>query len=140
MSDDIKRQVILSHYENPTNKLTNKKQINKTWIKSHKETPSCIDNLNLYLDIKKGVIKDIKFDGVACVISTSSTDIACDLLKNKKVSEAKNILNNYLNMIENKKFDKKLIKDLNYFSDVNKQLNRINCAKIGIEGILKALK
>jgi NifU-like protein involved in Fe-S cluster formation len=43
-------------------------------------------------------------------------------------------------MIENKKFDKKLIKDLNYFSDVNKQLNRINCAKIGIEGILKALK
>ena len=62
------------------------------------------------------------------------------LLKNKNLSETKNIIDNYLNMIDGNKYDEDLLGELYSYENVNKQANRINCAKVGIIAIKKAIE
>jgi len=139
VSDDFKREIIIDHYENPINK-TKTKKISSKYTKGHKDTPSCIDNIDTYVSIEGNKIKDVKFEGVACAISTSSTDIMASILKGKTIEEAKKIITEYLKMVTGeKKFDDEILGDLIVYNGIHKQFNRINCAKIGIEAILDAI-
>jgi nitrogen fixation NifU-like protein len=137
---DIRRQIILDHYENPLNKIENKDKLNTQYKSANNNSPSCIDNLTAYVAMKNKKINDIKFLGLGCAIATSSTDIMSQLLKNKTKPQALKIINNYLNMIDGNKFDDKSLGELFVFQNVNKQLNRIKCAKVGINAIKMALE
>ena len=70
MDENVRREIILDHYQNPKNKET---IVDDKYIKVNSNNESCIDNINLYLLIEDNIIKDLKFDGEACAISTSST-------------------------------------------------------------------
>lgn len=136
---EIRRSIILDHYENPKNKIPDNKKM-KGYLFANKDSPSCIDNLNAYTKITNNKINDIKFSGIGCAIATSSTDIMINLLKNKSIDQAKKIIQTYFDMIENnKKINKKQLGDLYVFENIYKQINRIKCAKVGIEAILKTL-
>lgn len=81
--------------------------------------------------ITDGIIEDIRFDGVACTISTSSTSIMSELLQGKTIDEAKKIIANYYQMIDGKDFDENVLQEAIAFHNVGKQANRIKCATIG---------
>ena len=72
MDNDLKRDIILDNYSNPSNRG---RVDNKDYIYVNTNNSSCIDNIDLYILIEDDVIKDIKFEGEACAISTSSTSI-----------------------------------------------------------------
>ena len=78
-----------------------------------------------------GSIEDVRFDGVACTISTSSTSIMTELLKGKSIDEAKAIIADYFAMIEEQNYDPELLQEAIAFKNVSKQANRIKCATIG---------
>ncbi|WP_434414407.1 iron-sulfur cluster assembly scaffold protein [symbiont of Argiope bruennichi] len=124
----IYRQIILSHYQNPENKY----KFDTKLTKRH-NSESCIDDITFYIKVNKktNVIEKISFDGIACAICTSSCDIICNLLKNKNIDNAKNILINYYNMIFQNKYDKVVLKEANAFEFIYLQPNRINCATLG---------
>ena len=123
---------MLDHYSNPNNK----KAINDDRYKSvHNASESCIDDITVYMLAENGVIVDCKFDGVACTISTSSTDIMCDLVIGKSFIEAKKIINEYYKMIDEKPFDEDTLEEANCFDTLYKQANRIKCGTIGIHAI-----
>ena len=131
------RQVILDHYQYPRNKgLTNDFRYGKVRMNSE----SCVDDINVEMLVEDGVIKDIKFDGIACTISTASTSIMSELLKNKTVDEATNIINNYMNMIDEKEYDEELLEEAGAFKNTYKQANRIKCATIGWRGVQELLE
>ena len=131
------RQVILDHYQYPRNKgLTNDFRYGKVRMNSD----SCVDDINVEMLVEDGVIKDIKFDGIACTISTASTSIMSELLKNKTVEEATNIINNYMNMIDEKEYDEDLLEEAGAFKNTYKQANRIKCATIGWRGVQELLE
>ena len=131
------RQVILDHYQYPRNKgLTNDFRYGKVRMNSE----SCVDDINVEMLVEDGVIKDIKFDGIACTISTASTSIMSELLKNKTVEEATNIINNYMNMIDEKEYDEDLLEEAGAFKNTYKQANRIKCATIGWRGVQELLE
>ena len=44
------------------------------------DSETCIDNIDIQAKIENGVIEDIRFDGEACAICTSSTSIMTELL------------------------------------------------------------
>ena len=92
-SPEMMRAVIMDHYEYPRNK---KLKNDTRYIKVHMDSESCIDNIDLEVLVEEGKIKDICFDGVACTISTASTSIMSELLKDKSIEEAKIIIENYL--------------------------------------------
>lgn len=136
---ELRRSIILDHYENPKNKINENKKMNG-YLYANKDSPSCIDNLNAYTKINKNKIVDIKFSGIGCAIATSSTDIMISLLKDKTIDQAKKIIQDYFDMVENKKqINKKKLGDLYVFENIYRQINRIKCAKVGIEAISKTL-
>lgn len=135
-----KRQMILDHYENPKYMIKTKTPKYDKYLNSNMQSPSCIDNITVYMNIKNNKIADIAFEGNACAIATSTTDIMCSEIINKPIADAKKIIKNYLDMIDNKKYDNKIIGVLNIFDGVNKNANRIKCATVGINAINKILK
>ena len=112
----------------------------KNYLKTNTRSDTCIDNLDIYIKIKNNIIEDITFDGEACVISTSTTNIMSNLLCKKTVDEAINIINNYNNMIEEKEYEKDLLEDAIVYDDISKQPNRIKCATLSWNGLYKELK
>ena len=137
MDKEIKREIMLDHYSNPNNKKT----ISDPRYKSiHNASESCIDDITVYMLAENGVIEDVKFDGVGCTICTSSTDIMCDLIIGKTLEEAKNIINQYYQMIDEKKYDEDILEEANAFDTLSKQANRIKCGTIGIHAISDLIK
>lgn len=140
MDNNIKREIILENYQNPHNKgLIN----DDSYIKVNMNNESCIDELNLEVKIENDIVKDIRFDGEACAICISSASIMTTTLIGKTTKEVENILQNFLNMIDEKPYDKEVLEEAIVYDDVYKNPNRKKCALLswwGIEKILNKLK
>ena len=126
------REIIMDHYEYPRNK---KLKNDEKYVKVNLDSESCIDNIDLEVLVENGKIKDICFDGVACTISTASTSIMSELLKDKSVAEANVIIENYLNMLYGKEYDEELLGEAAAFVNTSKQANRIKCATLSWNGL-----
>ena len=61
-------------------------------------------------------------------------------LKGKTTSEALEIINNYLSMVDEKEYDEEMLEELIAFRTVSKQANRIKCATIGIKGFVQLIE
>ena len=140
MDNNLKRTIILEHFQHPKNKGLIKDDSYK-FINMNNE--SCIDEVNLMVKFDGDKIIDIRFDGEACAICTSSTSIMIDTLIGKTKEEAKKILENYANMIDEKDYDGELLEQAIVYNDIAKQPNRKKCALLpwwGIEKILNGLE
>lgn len=136
MDKDIKRSIILDNYQNPNNKRVS----GTDYIKINTRNVSCIDNLDIYLKIENDIIKDISFEGEACVISISSTNILTNLLIGKTKEEGIYLIDNYLKMINEEEYNKEVLNELLVFDDTSKQPSRIKCATLSANGIKKFLE
>ncbi len=132
MDNEVKRNIIIDHYHNPLNKGLLEDE-NYTKIRVNNE--SCIDNIVLMVKVEDGIIKDIRFDGEACAISTSATSIMIKMLLNKSVEEALIILNEYEKMINEQDYDESIIGEAIVYNEVYKQPNRKKCALLPWRGI-----
>ena len=84
---DLYRQIILDHYKHPLNKG---KLINPDVI-IEESNPLCGDNIDMYLKIKNGELKDISFEGKGCALSIATTSILTEEIKGKKIEDIKKI-------------------------------------------------
>ena len=137
MDQNMKRSIILEHYQNPKNKGLIE---DETYIKINMNNDSCIDEVNLMVKLENDKIIDVRFDGEACAICTSSTSIMIDTLIGKSIKEAEEIINNFYNMIDEKEYKEDILKQANVYNDIYKQPNRKKCALLGWWGIEKILK
>lgn len=136
MDEHLKRSIMIEHYQNPLNKgLKN----DPLYRKVNMNSKTCIDNLDFECLIENNIIKDIRFDGEACAISTSSASIMTELLKGKTIEEAKKIIENYENMIDEKPYDKDILNEALVYDEIYKQPNRKRCATLPYDGIKKIL-
>ena len=131
MNSDLKRAIILENYQHPHNHgLIN----DESYVKINTNSKSCIDQIDLQIKIENDIVKDIRFDGEACAICTSSTSIMIDSLIGKKIEDAKVVIDNFENMINEKEYDEELLGEAIVYSDIAKQPNRKNCALLTWEG------
>ncbi len=134
--EELYKAIILDHYKDPRNHNLvndeNYKQVNM-------DSATCIDNIDIQLWKDGDVIKDIRFDGEACAISTASTSIMTELLIGKTREEAQVIIDNFNNMIFERDYDEDVIEEAIAFKNTHKQASRIKCATIGWNGIEKLL-
>ena len=142
MSDMLKdptilRELIMDHYQYPRNHgLVD----DSSYASCHMASDSCIDDITVQSKIVDGVIKDIRFYGVACTICTASTSMMSELLKGKTTDEAKKIMDNYFNMMEEKPYDEDMLEEAIAMCNVHKQANRIKCATIGWKAMKKMME
>ena len=136
MDNNLKRTIILEHYQNPINKGLIKDDSYKL-VNMNNE--SCIDEIDLMVKIEDNIIKDIRFDGEACAICTSATSIMIETIIGKSVEEAKKILKNYEYMIDEKEYDDVILEEASVYSDIAKQPNRKKCALLSWWGLKKVI-
>ena len=132
MNEDMKKLIILENYQNPKNRGL----INDDGYKLiNTNSESCIDQVDLQIKNENENIIDIRIDGEACAICTSSTSIMINSLLNKTIKEAKNIIENFENMIEEKEYDEDVLKEAIVYNDISKQPNRKKCALLTWQGV-----
>ena len=137
MDSNLKREIILEHYQHPKNRgLID----DESYIKVNMNNESCIDEVNLMVKIEEDVVTDIRFDGEACAICTSATSIMIDTLLGKSLKDIKEIYDNYNNMIDEKEYNPDILEQANAYDDIYKQPNRKKCALLPWWGIEKILK
>lgn len=139
MDSNLRREIILDNYQDPMNRGLIEDQ---NYLRTNTNSESCIDNLDFMMKIEDNIVKDIRFDGEACAISTSATSIMIRSLIGKSVEEVRAILNNYKNMINEGEYDQKLLGELNVYDEIYKQPNRKNCAllpSVAVENMLEEL-
>jgi len=128
----VKRSIIMDHYENPRNK---EKVEDPRYQNINMNSESCIDDITIYLLVEDNIVKDFKFDGVGCTISTASTSILSELVIGETIDKAYEIIKAYDSMIKEEPYDEMLLQEAVVFKDVSKQANRIKCAMIGFNGL-----
>ncbi|MFA7192633.1 MAG: SUF system NifU family Fe-S cluster assembly protein [Bacilli bacterium] len=137
LTEQMMREIIVDHYTYPRNK---RNPDSDKYVKIRMHSENCIDDLDIYVLKENGMIKDACFNGVGCAISTASTDILCDLVKNQNIATAMSILKNYEAMIHAKPYDKEILDEAIVFMNTSKQAARIRCAMIGCTAIEELIK
>ena len=134
MSTDAQRelyqQVIIEHSKHPKNfrKIDNHSH--------HAEgyNPLCGDHLEVYLIINdQKIIEDLSFEGDGCAISKSSASMMTAYLKGKTVKEAKEIFNDFHQLITGKldpEKDSHKLGKLAIFSGIWHFPSRVKCASL----------
>lgn len=85
--------------------------------------PGCEDEFTIELEIKDNKIKDAKFHGTGCVISTVSTSVLLEKIKGKTLEEVQNL---------NKK-------DLDEFLGIEVLPTKVKCELLPLE-IIRRMK
>lgn len=131
-----KRSLILDNYQNPTNKgLPN----DNNYVKVNSKNESCVDNITVAAKVDGDVIEDIKFDGEACAICSSATNVMTKELKGKKIDDALVVVDNFKRMINEQPYNEEVLGELNIYNEVYKQPSRKRCALLPFEAISKII-
>ncbi len=137
LTPEIMREIIMDHYSSPRHKMT---PVSQDFATVHSSSVNCIDDIDVYLKMENEVVKDACWNGVACAISTASSDILCDLLIGKKKEEAEYLIAQYNAMIHEEPYDSSVLEEALAFMNTSKQAARIHCATIGWDAFLDLLK
>ena len=128
-----KREVIMDHYSNPRNR----RRINDgKYVVENTRNSSCIDNLDIYVNIQNDKIEDITFEGEACAISVSSASIMTSNLKGKTVEEAILYIANMEAMLNDKDYNSSILKEAVVYEDT-KNTSRKTCEWLPYEAVKK---
>lgn len=131
------REIIMDHYDHPRNRGLIE---DETYKKVNMNSDTCIDDLDIQVKFDGDKIADVRYDGEACAICTSSTSIMSELVIGKTKEEAKRIIENYMNMIYERDYDEDLLEEAIAFKNTHKQANRIKCATLGWNGLVKLIE
>lgn len=137
MDSNLRREIILDNYQDPMNRGLIE---DDSYLKVNTNSESCIDNLDFMMKIEDGIVKDIRFDGEACAISTSASSIMIRSLIGKKIEDVEVILDNYRKMINEEEYDDEILGELNVYDEICKQPNRKNCALLPSVAIKEMLE
>ena len=134
-NQEMMRQIIVDNYQNPRNF---EEIDDPRYITIHMDSASCIDDIYVHVLLENDLIKDCKWHGKGCAISTASTSIMSELVLGKTIAEAKAIMDEFNKMLEGKDFDEDVLDEAICFANVNRQPSRITCANISWRGLQKA--
>ena len=81
--DDFYRDFILDHYRNPRNFG----HLASATATAEDINPLCGDEIRMELDVKNGVVGDVRFSGKGCAISQASASMLTEEIKGMKVED-----------------------------------------------------
>ena len=134
---ELYQEVIIDHARNPRNFGA------VAHITHHAEgfNPLCGDQLSLELEIENNKIRDAKFKGTGCAISTASASLMTQFLKDKTVVEAEQILKEFIEMVtQSPKADHSALDKLTILAGVHEYPARVKCATLAWHTLDAALK
>ena len=95
MLENIYTELIAEHSKSKENR----RALANATVKERGHNPSCGDEITLELEVEEGIIKDAAFSGIGCAISQASTDMMIELMRGKKIDEARRLAELFIDMI-----------------------------------------
>ncbi|HMV79311.1 MAG TPA: SUF system NifU family Fe-S cluster assembly protein [Leptospiraceae bacterium] len=137
LKEDLYKEVILDHYENPRNYGV----LNPCQRHEKGANPLCGDELELFLNFSGDVIESITFHGKGCSISQSSGSMMTELVKGKTKEEALAVMKKFkLAILEDKEQEfTEEEGDLESLLGVKKYPVRVKCAVLAWNTLERAL-
>lgn len=139
--EDLYREIILDHYRSPRNRG----ELPPPATHAVGHNPLCGDEIEVYLDVRDGVVQDIKVGGQGCSISQSSASMMSQAVKGKSVDEVRALVHKFKSMMSIEELedgdaaaDVKL-GDLEALQGVVKFPVRIKCAVLSWNTLTEAL-
>jgi nitrogen fixation protein NifU and related proteins len=125
------QEIILDHYRNPHHRGLREPYDAEV----HHVNPLCGDEVTLRVSLKDGdgepVVADVSYDSLGCSISQASTSVLTDLLIGKPLSQAMQIHQNFVELMQSRgqgEPDEDVLEDAAAFAGVSKYPARIKCA------------
>jgi nitrogen fixation protein NifU and related proteins len=87
--DDLYREIILDHYRTPRNRG---ELASPPAIRVEGFNPLCGDEIVVYLDVRDGVLVDIKLTGHGCSISQASSSLMSAAVKGKPIEQVREVI------------------------------------------------
>ena len=84
--------ILLDHFRHPRNYGS----LDAPDISNEQFNPLCGDRVRIELKIKQSVVKEIRFKGDACAISTAAASLLTELVVGKDVAQLANISDEHL--------------------------------------------
>jgi nitrogen fixation protein NifU and related proteins len=90
--DDLYREIILDHYRSPRNRG---EMPSPPAQRVEGFNPLCGDEIVVYLDIRDGVLVDIKLTGQGCSISQASSSMMSSAVKGKSLDQVRDAITSF---------------------------------------------
>lgn len=137
--NSIYSQLIMEHNRSSHNK----KALEDPDIVERGHNPSCGDDISLELKIEDNIIVDAGFSGVGCAISQASTSIMIDLIKDRTVNEAIDLVDTFISMIKKEITDDEeleALEDAIVFKNISNMPARVKCAVLAWHTLKEGVK
>lgn len=141
MSDlrELYQQVILDHNRSPRN-FGDLEGANRF---AHGDNPLCGDKIQVFLDVDSDdVVRNVKFKGSGCAISTASASLMTEAIKGKSVADALKLFSLFHEMVTSQLGESELdpsLGKLALFYGVREFPVRVKCASLSWHTVKAAL-
>ena len=95
MLERLYKEAILEHYKRPRNRGT----LPDATHRHEGLNPSCGDELELFLKVEDGVVREVRFEGQGCAISQASASMMSERISGEPVADALSIAEAFKAMI-----------------------------------------
>ncbi len=129
MSDlgELYQQLILDHNAAPRNYG----QVDQPTHQSDGHNPLCGDQLHVTLEVRAGVIRQVKFEGSGCAISRASSSLMTLALTGKTLDEAQALFDQFHRLVTGESdADPARLGKLAAFAGVRQFPSRVKCASL----------
>ena len=139
MSDslsDLYQEVILDHNRRPRN-FGPLPEANR---RAEGYNPLCGDRVTVFLDVEDDRIRDVRFEGAGCAISTASASLMTEALKGLSVEEARQLFHDFHELVTTGAGEgSPELGKLAVFSGVREFPMRVKCATLAWHTVLAAV-
>jgi len=132
--DALYQEVILDHYKNPHGAGLR----DPFDAEVHHVNPTCGDEVTLRVRVEgegdDAVVQDVSYDALGCSISQASVSVLNDLVVGKRVAEALDVHEAFLELMQGRggvEPDEDVLEDGVAFAGVAKFPARVKCALLG---------
>ena len=132
---ELYQEIILDHGKNPRN--VGKCKDFTSDAKGH--NPLCGDKISLDLIIEDEIVKEIKFNGSGCAISTASSSILTEYIVGKKTDEIRHLFEEFHDLVTTENSESKNLGKLSVFEGVKKYPARVKCATLAWHTLIAAI-
>ena len=139
---DLYQELILDHNRRPRNRGA----LDQPDHAAEGFNPLCGDRVLIEVNVREGVIDDVRFDGKGCAISTASASLMSEAVKGKTLVAARRLFDQFHEMLTNddggapgdKSYGDGLGK-LEAFAGVRRFPTRVKCATLAWHTLTAAI-
>jgi nitrogen fixation protein NifU and related proteins len=134
---DLYQEVIFDHNRRPRN-FGALPEANR---RANGFNPLCGDKVTIYVRVDHGVIRDVRFEGQGCAISTASASLLTESLKGKTEAEAEKLFHGFHEMVTaDAEHSHPDLGKLEVLAGVREFPARVKCATLAWHTLQAALK